>query len=111
MIKFGIIASVLVLLIAVMYTMVDINNIGLKVLSWIKSITGNSVPINQMDTSTSHDISHDIWNELLMQNVKETGEVNYKGFISEKDNFENYSIIRPANIYGPYDNFTEKIQW
>ena len=25
-----------------------------------------------------------------------------------EDNFKNYSIIRPANIYGPYDNFDRK---
>ena len=25
-----------------------------------------------------------------------------------EDKFKNYSIIRPANIYGPYDNFDKK---
>ena len=35
------------------------------------------------------------------------GELQMMAYEKEL-NFNNYSIIRPANIYGPYDNFDPK---
>ena len=75
----------------------NINDVGLKVLSWIKNISGNSVNVNNLSTESSKEISHDIWNELLIQYVNETGEVNYKGFISAKNSLDEYLDLLSNN--------------
>ena len=38
---------------------------------------------------------------------KRMGELQMMAYEKEL-NFKNYSIVRPANIYGPYDNFDPK---
>ena len=55
----------------------------------------------------------DVWKTFPSENDKFAGWAKRMGELQmmayEKElNFNNYSIIRPANIYGPYDNFDPK---
>ena len=55
----------------------------------------------------------DVWKTFPSENdryagwAKRMGELQMEAYRVE-DSFKNYSIIRPANIYGPYDNFDRK---
>ena len=55
----------------------------------------------------------DVWKTFPSENdrfagwAKRMGELQMEAYKVE-DNFDNFSIIRPANIYGPYDNFDKK---
>jgi GDP-L-fucose synthase len=55
----------------------------------------------------------DVWKTFPSENdrwagwAKRMGELQMEAYKVE-DNFNDYSIIRPANIYGPYDNFDKK---
>lgn len=55
----------------------------------------------------------DVWKTFPSENdkyagwAKRMGELQMEAYNLE-DKFKNYSIIRPANIYGPYDNFDKK---
>ena len=55
----------------------------------------------------------DVWKTFPSENdrfagwAKRMGELQMMAYEKEL-NFNNYSIIRPANIYGPYDNFDPK---
>jgi hypothetical protein len=42
-------------------------------------------------------ITHDIWNELLVRNVDSLGQVNYTGFIRDKDSLQDYLDLLSAN--------------
>lgn len=41
--------------------------------------------------------SHEIWSKLLKKHVSEDGQVNYKGFIRDKDHLEKYLDLLSAN--------------
>lgn len=96
-----------ILLILIMSQM-NINDVGLKVLSWVKNISGNSVSINKISTTDSKTISHDTWNKLLMQHVAASGDVDYKGFISDRDSLEKYLDLLSNNP--PNQNTTDDVQ-
>lgn len=55
----------------------------------------------------------DVWKTFPSENdrfagwAKRMGELQLQAY-SLQYNFKNYSIVRPANVYGPYDNFDEK---
>ena len=55
----------------------------------------------------------DVWKTFPSENdrfagwAKRMGELQMMAYEKEL-NFKNYSIVRPANIYGPYDNFDPK---
>ena len=55
----------------------------------------------------------DVWKTFPSENdrfagwAKRMGELQMMAYEKEM-NFKNYSIVRPANIYGPYDNFDPK---
>ena len=40
--------------------------------------------------SNSKPISHQLWDELLQKNVSDDGHVNYKGFLADKEKFDQY---------------------
>lgn len=56
---------------------------------------------------------NDVWKTLPSEKdrfagwAKRMGELQMLAYEKEL-NFRNYSIVRPANIYGPYDNFNPK---
>jgi GDP-L-fucose synthase len=55
----------------------------------------------------------DVWKTFPSENdrfagwAKRMGELQLESY-KEQYNFNNFSIVRPANVYGPYDNFDEK---
>jgi GDP-L-fucose synthase len=55
----------------------------------------------------------DVWKTFPSENdrfagwAKRMGELQLESY-REQYNFNNFSIVRPANVYGPYDNFDEK---
>tara|TARA_A100001015_G_C15040124_1_gene739078 strand:+ start:291 stop:1271 length:981 start_codon:yes stop_codon:yes gene_type:complete len=55
----------------------------------------------------------DVWKTFPSENDKYAGWAKRMGELQMlsydlQDNFKDYSIIRPANIYGPYDNFDRR---
>jgi GDP-L-fucose synthase len=52
----------------------------------------------------------DVWSTFPSENdrfagwAKRMGELQLQAY-SIENNFDNFSIVRPANVYGPYDNF------
>lgn len=67
----------------------NINTIGLKALIFFKKISKNEVNLTELQ-GAENVVSHKIWNELLQENVSSTGEVNYKGFLENRDTFQQY---------------------
>ena len=53
---------------------------------------------------------NDVWSTFPSENdkfagwAKRMGELQLQAY-SIENNFNNFSIVRPANVYGPYDNF------
>ena len=55
----------------------------------------------------------DVWKTFPSENDKFAGWAKRMGELQMlsyevQDNFKNYSVIRPANIYGPFDNFDKR---
>ncbi len=83
----------------------NINDIGLKVLGWVKKIKGESVDLTTLETTKTNKVNHTIWTELLQNNVTVAGKVNYEGFIAEQAKLDNYLGLLSANP--PGNNWTD----
>lgn len=68
----------------------NINDLGLKVMSWIKTAKGGAVDLTVLKTEQPNLIDHSPWTTLLQKYVTESGKVNYSGFIQEKAELEQY---------------------
>jgi len=81
-------------------TNMNINDVGLKVLSWVKNVKGDSVNLNNLGDKETPKINHNLWTNLLQQYVSVDGEVNYQGFIKDKIQLENYLNTLSENPIG-----------
>lgn len=96
-------------LIAIGYTKyhnMNINDVGLAVLGWVKKVKGDTVDINNFNKEETPVLNHQDWNALLQKHVSETGQVSYKGFKEDSANLQQYLDALSKN--GPGSNWTEK---
>ena len=89
-------------------TNMNINDIGLKVLSGVKNIKGDAVHINNIGNQPTPKVNHDLWTNLLQQYVSVDGKVNYQGFVKDKSQLEKYLNTLSENPVG--SNWTEAEQ-
>jgi len=86
----------------------NINDIGLKVLSWVKKVKGDAVDLDQINKSNTPTMKHDNWSVLLKKYVTKTGQVDYKGFVQDSTLFQKYLTTLSQNP--PGNNWSEKEQ-
>ena len=89
-------------------TNMNINDVGLKVLSWVKNLKGDAVDLDNLEEKVTPKVNHDLWTNLLQQYVFENGDVNYQGFIKNKIQLEKYLKTLSENPIGT--NWTEAEQ-
>ncbi|MFT4761561.1 MAG: hypothetical protein ACI9XO_003838 [Paraglaciecola sp.] len=80
--------GILIILVLILLSM-NINTLGLRLLTTYKNWTANQVDLAEIK-SVSTASNHDIFNELLNQNVTKNGNVNYQGFSENFDLFRSY---------------------
>ena len=97
-----IIGSVLMVTIGVWMKSNDISTEGmaLRMLSSIKKIMGRSVPVDNYSGSKDIPPSHDLWGRMLNKYVSESGEVNYDGFLEDRDSLNAYLNLLSDNPPG-----------
>lgn len=78
----------------------NINDIGLNVLGWVKKIRGQSVDLTSIEDKNTSTIHHQIWSELLKKYVSTTGKVNYVGFIEDGTKLSEYLALLSNNPPG-----------
>ena len=105
---FGIVLLIIFLLGYMKVTNMNINDVGLKILSSIKNLKGDSVNLSNLGKEETPKVNHDLWTNLLQQYVSENGKVNYKGFVKEKNQLERYLNTLSANPVG--SNWSEAEQ-
>lgn len=86
----------------------NLNDIGMSFFQWIKKMKGAKVDLSLLNKEESKVIEHELWNQLLVELVSPEGAVNYKGFIAEKDRFQQYLDL--LSTYPPAKNWTEAEQ-
>jgi len=86
----------------------NINDIGLKVLSLVKKVRGEAVDITNFKNKNTNPITHETWTVLLQKWVAVEGNVNYKGFIKDKIELEKYLALLSNNP--PGNNWSEEEQ-
>jgi len=84
----------------------NINDIGLKIFSWIKKVKGNSVNLNEINNSNTSTLNHGDWHTLLQKNVTDSGSVNYSGFQKENILFERY--LNDLTLQPPGNNWSDE---
>jgi hypothetical protein len=103
---FTLITIVLVFTTYAKYHKMNINDIGLKVLAWVKKLKGDSVDLESIDNATTDTMNHELWNELLLKHVSADGRVDYKGFRKETSLLQTY--LSQLSSHVPGKNWTEK---
>jgi hypothetical protein len=86
----------------------NINDVGLGVLGWIKKVKGEAVDLSTIENTSSGVVSHQIWSDLLEKYVSATGKVNYEGFISDSIKLSAYLTVLSSNP--PATSWTEAHQ-
>ncbi len=66
------------------------NDLGLRCLSFAKKVMSKSVNVEKLSENASQPITHEIWDQLLQKYVSDSGVVNYRGFLQEKERFHAY---------------------
>jgi hypothetical protein len=105
---------------------VNINEIGLSFLSWVKKLKGQKVNTKTFKIEDQELVNHRPWTALLKNHVQpwkiepsepsegstlrtlggsKNGHVNYQGFIKDKDRFQQY--LNTLSKTGPGKNWTE----
>lgn len=90
------------------YHQMNINDIGLSVLSLVKKVKGDSVDFTSLGTTNTPIMKHDKWNVLTQVHVSKSGEVNYKGFLANRLQFEVY--LDELSAHPPGKNWTQNEQ-
>jgi len=99
---------VLLSVVGLKYSNMNINDIGLKVLSWVKKVGGGAVDLDAINKDAASTIAHDQWTTLLTKHVSEEGKVNYKGFLDDQAEFQLYLDALSNNP--PANNWSENEQ-
>ena len=86
----GLIVLVISVFFYLKFTDQNINEVALKVFTVVKAASGKQVDLNKIETSESKEIDHNDWSDLLKANVGISGNVDYPGFLNEKDKLESY---------------------
>ncbi len=107
----GLIVFSLLSIAYVKYYKMNINDIGLSVLTWVKKLKGNAVDLNAINNTEVPIIEHHKWTELLQKHVSEAGEVDYKGFIKDSILLDEYLTILSEHPTGSNWNEEEKIAY
>lgn len=89
----------------VKYHGMNINDIGLGLLGWVKKISGKSVDLSALTTEDRPTLTHESWSLLLQQYVDPTGKVNYEGFVKDSLQLNQYLDLLTNNP--PGKNWTE----
>lgn len=82
--------------VAIIFSTMNINDIGLRVLSFYKSLSQENVDLDKLQ-GKEYAITHEAWNKLLAVNVSEDGQVNYKGFNQSRDSLQHYLELLSNN--------------
>jgi len=90
------------------YNNMNINDIGLSLLSWVKKIKGDAVDLKQINKKNSEIMKHDSWSVLLRKYVTENGQVNYKGFLQDNESFQEY--LDKLSLNPPGENWSKEEQ-
>ena len=75
-------------------------DVGLTVLSWVKSLEGDAVDLDALTEEDRPPIAHDQWTELVQAYVAEDGMVDYPGFITASDSLQLYLDLLSNNPPG-----------
>jgi Protein of unknown function, DUF547 len=86
----------LITIVAVTLSTININEVGLSVLGYLKKLTRNSVDITNVKP-VNKAITHELWDALLIKYVGSDGKVNYNGFNQSRDSLLLYLKLLSDN--------------
>jgi len=98
--KFLLFPLILLIILTGNYTIMvnkNINDIGLSLLQCIKKIKGEEVDVAALETVETAIIAHSLWDALLKKHVALSGSVDYKGFMADKNQLQQYLDLLSNN--------------
>lgn len=87
------------------------NEAGLRFLSWVKDLKGDHVDFSEFDENETEIIAHELWTEILTENVDAVGKVNYKGFINNSEKHDKYLTLLSEHPPGKNWRQEEKLAY
>lgn len=95
-------AAIILLFFGLTYSgVINVNSVGLKLLTSIKKLSGKQVNFNKVVPSTLDNLDHQAWTLLLSQHVKSDGLVDYEGFKQDESQLDNYLTYLSNNAPNP----------
>ncbi len=89
----------------------NLNDIGLDVLRWVKKIKGQSVDLKSLERQNTTVIEHQIWSGLVAQHVQASGKVDYNGFRKDNERLSEYLELLSNNPPGKNWSQTEQLAY
>ncbi|MEM7103686.1 MAG: DUF547 domain-containing protein [Bacteroidota bacterium] len=111
LVLFSIIAVLLLFFGYMKYHKLNVNDIGLKGLSWVKKVKGQAVDFSDLEKEYVPTVDHDIWTKLLQKHVSLDGMVNYEGFINDSIDLNQYLSLLKENSPGENWSASEKLAY
>lgn len=68
----------------------NMNELGLQIFSLVKKIRGKEVKISDMNINNTLAVDHTEWSRLLAKHVTKNGNVDYDGFVKDKEQLAIY---------------------
>lgn len=89
----------------------NISEVGLSIFSLIKKIRGKEVQVSTMKTMNSIPVDHTEWSNLLALYVSTNGNVDYEGFVKDKERLATYLAQLSQNPPQPNFSKEEKLSY
>ncbi len=93
LLTYMLLSAVLLLLLGTVYmktTGLNSDEVKLQILSMVKNVKGDAVAVDKIMVDNSPMVDHKLWTTLLAVSVTPEGDVDYKSFISNKDQLQLY---------------------
>ncbi len=109
--KLYVIGLALAIVLGLIVSKMNYNEIGLGVLTWVKKVSGQAVDISALGSTQQALIKHDLWDEILNRYVEVDGNVKYGELLNNQIELDEYLSRLSQNPPGKNWNIHEQLAY
>ena len=109
--KLYLIGLALAIVLGLIVSKMNYNEIGLGVLTWVKKVSGQAVDISALGSTQQALIKHDLWDDILNRYVEADGNVKYGELLNNQIELDEYLSRLSQNPPGKNWNIHEQLAY